>query len=122
PPSHPEQQRRIGNRSQDDPSRRHDMVSAIKPGRWHRLKEIGNDSPYGSNRPGDKMSATLKEAGRSAVAQNQQGILQFLSQFPPFDQMEASHLLNLIEHARLRFFPAGQVVLQPQDGIVDKWF
>ncbi|HLV29246.1 MAG TPA: DUF294 nucleotidyltransferase-like domain-containing protein [Burkholderiaceae bacterium] len=68
------------------------------------------------------MSATLKEAGRTAVAQNQQGILQFLSQFPPFDQMEASHLLNLIEHARLRFFPAGQVVLQPQDGIVDKWY
>lgn len=68
------------------------------------------------------MDKTLKEAGRTAIAQNQQGITHFLEQYPPFDQMEAGHLLHLVEHARLRFFAAGQVVTQPSDGVSRHWY
>lgn len=68
------------------------------------------------------MSETLKEAGRTAVAQNTQGILHFLNQFPPFDQMEPPHLLHLVEHARLRFFPAGAVITRPAEGVAAHWY
>lgn len=68
------------------------------------------------------MDKTLKNAGRSAVAQNQQGILHFLERYPPFDQMEAAHLLHLVDHARLRFFAAGQRIMQPSDGVVRHWY
>jgi len=68
------------------------------------------------------MNTKLKAAGRTAIAQNQQGILHFLERFPPFDQMEPAHLLHVVEHARLRFFPAGQIITQPSDGIARHWY
>lgn len=68
------------------------------------------------------MSATLKEAGRTAVAQNQQAMLQFLHQYPPFNLMEPPHLLYLVEQARLRFFAAGQVITEPAAGVAAHWY
>jgi len=68
------------------------------------------------------MNETLKEAGRTAIAQNQQGILLFLERYPPFDQMEPAHLLHLVEHARLRFFATGQIITQPSDGAARSWY
>lgn len=68
------------------------------------------------------MDQALKAAGRSAIAQNQQGILHFLERYPPFDQMEAAHLLNLTEHARLRFFASGEVITRPSDGVSRHWY
>lgn len=68
------------------------------------------------------MSVKSTETGRAVVAQNQQGILHFLHQYPPFDQMEPPHMLHLIEHARLRFFPAGQLVTGPADGVAAHWY
>lgn len=58
------------------------------------------------------------EAGKTAVMQNIQGTMQFLLQFPPFDQMEISHLAYLVEHCRLRFYAAGDSIVKPADGRV----
>ena len=59
---------------------------------------------------------------RAAVQQNSHSILQFLQQYPPFNQMEQAHLLMLIEHAWLHFYSAGTIITQPQDGPPEHWF
>lgn len=56
-----------------------------------------------------------------AVAQNLQGIAAFLRAYPPFDQMEPTHVMFLVEHCVLRFFPSGSPVLGPSDGRVSHW-
>ena len=58
------------------------------------------------------------EAGRTAVLQNIQGILEFLQKFPPFDQMENAHLITLVENSQLRFYAQGEPILRPEDGPV----
>lgn len=68
------------------------------------------------------MGQHADHAGRTAVAQNVQGIMQFLQQHPPFDQMEQSHLLALVEHASLGFHAAGSVIACPADGVAKRWF
>ncbi|MGI3130675.1 DUF294 nucleotidyltransferase-like domain-containing protein [Halopseudomonas pachastrellae] len=62
------------------------------------------------------------EAGKTAVMQNVQGLIGFLQAYPPFNLMEASHLAWLVEQAQLRFFAAGEPILQPQDGPVQRFF
>ncbi|MAY07313.1 MAG: cyclic nucleotide-binding protein [Pseudomonadales bacterium] len=62
------------------------------------------------------------QAGRTAVMQNIQGIIGFLLGYPPFNLMEQGHLAWLVEHAQLRFFAAGDPILQPQDGPVQHFF
>lgn len=59
---------------------------------------------------------------RAAVQQNSHGILQFLQQYPPFNQMEMAHLMLFIEHAWLHFYSAGTVITQPRDGPPRHWF
>lgn len=59
------------------------------------------------------------EAGKTAVMQNIQGTMQFLLQYPPFDQMESGHLAYLVEHCRLRFYAAGDSIVKPADGRVE---
>jgi len=59
------------------------------------------------------------ETGKTAVMQNIQGTMQFLLQYPPFDQMETSHLAFLVEHCRLRFYAAGDSIVKPADGRVE---
>ena len=59
------------------------------------------------------------EAGKTAVQQNIQGTIQFLTKYPPFDQMETGHLGFLLEHCQLRFYAAGDCVVKPADGRVE---
>ncbi|MEL0167393.1 MAG: DUF294 nucleotidyltransferase-like domain-containing protein [Pseudomonadaceae bacterium] len=62
------------------------------------------------------------QAGKTAVMQNIQGLIGFLLGYPPFNLMEHGHLAWLVEHAQLRFFAAGDPILQPQDGPVQHFF
>lgn len=59
---------------------------------------------------------------RAAVQQNSHGILQFLQQHPPFNQMEQAHLMMLLEQAWLHFYSAGTIITQPKDGPPEHWF
>lgn len=62
------------------------------------------------------------QAGRTAVLQNIQGTLQFLQRFPPFNQMEHSHLAYLVEQCQLRFYASGESIIKPADGPVEHFF
>ncbi|MGE7992055.1 DUF294 nucleotidyltransferase-like domain-containing protein [Pseudomonas sp. NPDC089554] len=62
------------------------------------------------------------QAGRTAVLQNIQGTLQFLQRFPPFNQMEHSHLAYLVEQCQLRFYATGESIIKPSDGPVEHFF
>lgn len=61
-------------------------------------------------------------ADRDAINQNVQGLMQFLREYPPFDQMEPAHVRQLIERMRLRFFEAGQTIAAPGDGAAAAWY
>lgn len=60
------------------------------------------------------------DAGRTAVLQNVRGLVDFLRRHAPFDQMAGSDLAYLVEHSQLAFYPAGEVILTPEDGPVDR--
>ncbi|MEW4947577.1 DUF294 nucleotidyltransferase-like domain-containing protein [Pseudomonas asiatica] len=62
------------------------------------------------------------QAGRTAVLQNIQGTLQFLQRFPPFNQMEHSHLAYLVEQCHLRFYASGESIVKPADGPVEHFY
>ena len=62
------------------------------------------------------------QAGRTAVLQNIQGTLQFLQRFPPFNQMEHSHLAYLVEQCQLRFYAGGESIIKPADGPVEHFY
>ncbi|MBA1201664.1 CBS domain-containing protein [Pseudomonas capeferrum] len=62
------------------------------------------------------------QAGKTAVLQNIQGTLHFLQRFPPFNQMEQSHLAYLVEECQLRFYAAGESIIKPVDGPVEHFF
>lgn len=68
-----------------------------------------------------KMDA-YSQAGKTAVLQNIQGTLQFLQRFPPFNQMEHSHLAYLVEQCQLRFHAAGETIIKPADGPVEHFY
>jgi len=65
---------------------------------------------------------TYSQAGRTAVLQNIQGTLQFLQRFPPFNQMEHSHLAYLVEQCQLRFYACGESIVKPADGPVEHFY
>ncbi|MCH8499618.1 MAG: DUF294 nucleotidyltransferase-like domain-containing protein [Marinobacter sp.] len=50
--------------------------------------------------------------------QNTRAIMAFLQEHPPFSHMEDGHLAHFAEHAALRFYADGDVVLSPDDGPV----
>ncbi|MFT0867619.1 putative nucleotidyltransferase substrate binding domain-containing protein [Pseudomonas sp. CAM1A] len=62
------------------------------------------------------------QAGRTAVLQNIQGTLQFLQRFPPFNQMEHSHLAYLVEQCQLRFYAGGESIITPAEGPVEHFY
>ena len=62
------------------------------------------------------------QAGRTTVLQNIQGTLQFLQRFPPFNQMEHSHLAYLVEQCQLRFYACGESIVKPADGPVEHFY
>jgi CBS domain-containing protein len=62
------------------------------------------------------------EAGKTPVQQNPQGILVFLQQYPPFNQMESDHLAYLVENCQLRSYAQGESILKPADGLVESFY
>ncbi|MGB3426364.1 MAG: DUF294 nucleotidyltransferase-like domain-containing protein [Castellaniella sp.] len=68
------------------------------------------------------MSDRSDAAAREAVNQNAQGLMRFLREYPPFDQMEPAHVGWLIERLRLRFYEAGQEIAAPGDGPAEAWY
>lgn len=56
------------------------------------------------------------------MLQNIQGTLQFLQRFPPFNQMEHSHLAYLVEQCQLRFYASGESIVKPADGPVEHFY
>ncbi|MFI8481756.1 putative nucleotidyltransferase substrate binding domain-containing protein [Pseudomonas sp. NPDC078700] len=64
----------------------------------------------------------FEQAGKTAVSQNIHGTVEFLQKFPPFKQMDPSHLIYLVEHCQLRFYSQGDSILKPSDGPVDFFY
>lgn len=62
------------------------------------------------------------QAGKVAVQQNIHGLMEFLQKFPPFNLMESAHLAYLLEHCQLRFYGAGESILQPSAGPVQHFY
>ncbi|SDU06755.1 putative nucleotidyltransferase substrate binding domain-containing protein [Halopseudomonas salegens] len=67
-------------------------------------------------------SDLYRQTGKTAVQQNVHGTMSLLLKYPPFNQMEASHLAYLVEHCQLRFYALGECIIQPSDGPVDQFF
>ncbi|CAD5377644.1 CBS domain-containing protein [Pseudomonas sp. OF001] len=59
------------------------------------------------------------EVGKTAVLQNIQGTMHFLLRYAPFNQMELSHLAQMVEQCRLRFYAAGDPIVGPSDGKIE---
>ena len=67
-------------------------------------------------------SDAFLQAGRTAVLQNIHGTMQFLQRFPPFNQMESTHLAYLVEQCQLRFYGPGDSIIRPEDGPVEHFY
>lgn len=65
---------------------------------------------------------TKEEIGKSSVQQNIRALMVFLGEYAPFDQMEDMHTASLIEHAVLTFYANDDVILDPNQGIVDHFY
>ena len=68
------------------------------------------------------MPARPDAADGDAVNRNMQGLVRFLREYPPFDQMEPTHVRRLAERMRLRFFEAGREIASPDDGPAAAWY
>lgn len=64
----------------------------------------------------------MADAGKTAVLQNIHGTMEFLQKFPPFNQMDTSHLAFLVEHCQLRFYAEGDSIIKPSDGPVEHFY
>ncbi|MCU1726505.1 DUF294 nucleotidyltransferase-like domain-containing protein [Pseudomonas sp. 7P_10.2_Bac1] len=67
-------------------------------------------------------SDAFLQAGKTAVLQNIHGTMQFLQRFPPFNQMENTHLAFLVEQCQLRFYGPGDSIIHPEDGPVEHFY
>lgn len=65
------------------------------------------------------MSAANKDSTRP---QNTRSIMGFLRVHAPFSSMDDDHLAHFAEHATLRFYADGDVVLSQDDGIVRRFY
>lgn len=64
----------------------------------------------------------MSDTAREVLLQNVGGVVQRLRQFPPFDQMNQDDLVFIAEHARLGFYAAGDQILTPADGQVERLY
>jgi len=58
----------------------------------------------------------------STRPQNTRSIMNFLRVHAPFSSMDDDHLAHFAEHATLRFYADGDVVLSPDEGIVRRFY
>ncbi|MCK0164701.1 putative nucleotidyltransferase substrate binding domain-containing protein [Marinobacter sp. S6332] len=54
--------------------------------------------------------------------QNTRAIMVFLQSHAPFSNMDDDHLAHFAEHATLRFYADGDVVLSAEDGVVNRFY
>lgn len=54
--------------------------------------------------------------------QNTRAIMMFLREHAPFSSMDDTHLAHFAEHASLRFYADGDIVLSPEDGPVQRFY
>src|SRR5699024_5448690 len=59
---------------------------------------------------------------RTAVEDDLHGIMNFLRQYPPFNQMEDTHVGYLIEHSILRFYAKNDPIISPDDGPIEYFY
>ena len=64
----------------------------------------------------------FSQAGKTAVLQNIHGLMAFLHNYPPFNQMDSAHLAYLVENCQLRFYSAGETIIAPSDGPVECFY
>lgn len=62
----------------------------------------------------------FSDVGKTAVLQNIQGTMHFLLRYAPFNQMELAHLAQMVEQCRLRFYAAGDPIVGPGDGKIER--
>ncbi|MBF6624094.1 MAG: CBS domain-containing protein [Pseudomonas stutzeri] len=67
-------------------------------------------------------AGAFSEAGKTAVLQNIHGTMEFLRKYPPFIQMEPTHLAFLVENCELRFYAEGDSIISPDDGTVQHFY
>ncbi len=53
---------------------------------------------------------------------NTGALINFLHLHPPFNQMERTELTYLIEHSHMTFYPKGELVLSPEDGVINELY
>lgn len=58
----------------------------------------------------------------NARPQNTRAIMNFLRTHAPFSSMDDDHLAHFAENATLRFYADGDIVLSPDDGIVQRFY
>ncbi len=64
----------------------------------------------------------LEAAWADSVPRNIRSLADALRQFPPFNQMDDRELIALLENANVEYFPAGTILLSPEDGIPNRFF
>lgn len=69
--------------------------------------------------PANGNSNLLQDAPRP---QNTRAIMAFLREHAPFSHMDDTHLAHFAEHASLRFYADGDVVLSPDEGTVKQFY
>ena len=57
-----------------------------------------------------------------SVPRNIRSLADGLRQFSPFNQMDDRELIALLEKANVEYFPAGSILLSPEDGIPNRFF
>jgi len=62
------------------------------------------------------------DESRTAVLQNIRSLVDFLRRHSPFNAMSEPDLIYLVEHSRLAFYAAGEEILTPAAGRVDRYY
>lgn len=47
--------------------------------------------------------------------------LSFITKHAPFDHMELAHVMWMLEHMQLGYYSAGEVIVSPEQGVVDRF-
>jgi len=83
---------------------------------------MSDSSTAPPSRPNQAKSGQARPQQDSPRPQNTRAIMAFLREHSPFSNMDDSHLAHFAEHASLRFYADGDVVLAPEDGPVTRFY
>jgi CBS domain-containing protein len=71
--------------------------------------------------PTEAKTSQVRLQQESPRPQNTRAIMSFLREHSPFSHMDDAHLAHFAEHASLRFYADGDIVLSPDDGPVTRF-